>query len=51
MADEQIELLKERLHNFLDALETIDPEETKIEDIDRLLAMIEEIETKLQQVK
>ncbi|GAA0341927.1 SE1561 family protein [Bacillus carboniphilus] len=49
--DEQIQALKQRLHKFLDAIETIDPEETNLEDIDRLLSMIEDIEEKLQQVK
>ncbi|MET3698673.1 hypothetical protein SAMN05877753_10493 [Bacillus oleivorans] len=49
--DEPIQLLKQRLHLFLETLENIDPEETELEDIDRLLAMIEDMEVKLQQVK
>ena len=49
--DRPIQVLKQRLHLFLDELDKIDPEETELEDIDRLLAMIEDMEAKLQQVK
>lgn len=49
--DEQIQLIKQRLHQFLDALEKIDPEKTELDDIDYLLAMIEDMEVKLLQVK
>lgn len=34
---------------FLDVLEAIEPEETELEDIDRLIDMIDDLETKCRE--
>jgi len=36
---------------FLEVLDSLDPEATGLEDIDRLLQMIDEIEVKIEQFK
>nr|WP_100330378.1 SE1561 family protein [Bacillus xiapuensis] len=47
----QITYLKERLNIFLEVLDSMDPADTDLEDIDRLLQMIDDIETKCEQFK
>jgi ribosome biogenesis GTPase A len=42
----QVSFLKERLNMFLEVLDAIDPEDTDLDDIDRLIEMIDEIELK-----
>ena len=49
--ESQITYLKERLNIFMEVLDSIDPEETELEDVDRLLEMIDDIETKCEQFK
>jgi hypothetical protein len=49
--DSQLTYLKERLNMFLDVLDSIDPEETSLEDIDRLIKMMDDLELKLEQFK
>ncbi|MFK2826156.1 SE1561 family protein [Bacillus sp. B190/17] len=49
--ESQISYLKERLNIFMEVLDAIDPEETELEDIDRLLGMIDDIEEKCEQFK
>ncbi|MED1202241.1 SE1561 family protein [Heyndrickxia acidicola] len=49
--DSQLAYLKERLNMFLDVLDSIDPEETSLEDIDRLIKMMDDLELKLEQFK
>ncbi len=34
---------------FLDVLDAIEPEETELEDIDRLIEMIDDLETKCRE--
>lgn len=46
--DQQLNYLKERLHMFLEVLEAIDPETTSLEDIDRLIQMINDVEEKIE---
>ncbi len=36
---------------FLETIDSLDPEETKLEDIDRLIQMIDDIEDKCEQIK
>lgn len=36
---------------FLDVLDAIDPEEAELEDIDRLIEMIDDIESKCNEFK
>jgi hypothetical protein len=46
--DQQLSYLKERLQMFLEVLEAIDPETTSLEDIDRLIQIIDDLEEKIQ---
>ncbi|WP_102273078.1 SE1561 family protein [Cytobacillus massiliigabonensis] len=45
----QVSFLKQRLNMFLDVLEAIEPEETELEDIDRLIDMIDDLESKCRE--
>lgn len=47
----QVTFLKQRLSMFLDVLEAIEPEETELEDIDRLIEMIDDLESKCREFK
>ncbi len=49
--DSQVSYLKQRLNLFVDVLDSIDPEQADVEDIDRLIAMIDDIEVKCEQFK
>ncbi|MEH7096166.1 SE1561 family protein [Neobacillus vireti] len=45
----QVDFLKHRLNMFIDVLDAIDPEETDLEDIDRLISMLDEMESKCRE--
>lgn len=47
----QVNFLKQRLNMFLETLDAIDPEETDLEDIDRLIEMVDELESTVQEFK
>ena len=49
--EQQVTYMKQRLSMFLDVLDAIEPESTELEDIDRLIAMVDDLETKMQQFK
>ncbi|MFD3448164.1 SE1561 family protein [Microbacteriaceae bacterium 4G12] len=49
--DSQLVYLKERLNMFLEVIDTIEPEEVELEDVDRLLNMLDELEQKCEQFK
>ena len=49
--DDQVKYLKERLTIFMEVLDSIEPENTELEDIDRLITMIDELEEKVEQFK
>ncbi|MDQ0271566.1 SE1561 family protein [Cytobacillus purgationiresistens] len=49
--DNQVVFLKQRLNMFLDVLEAIEPENTELEDIDRLIEMIDDLESKCREFK
>ncbi|RLQ94508.1 SE1561 family protein [Falsibacillus albus] len=49
--ESQVTYLKQRLNMFLDVLDSIDPENTELEDVDRLINMLDELETKCEQFK
>ncbi|MDF1997657.1 SE1561 family protein [Peribacillus frigoritolerans] len=49
--NEQLTYLKERLTMFMEVLDHIEPENTELEDIDRLIAMIDDLEGKVEQFK
>jgi hypothetical protein len=47
--DKQVDFLKHRLNMFLDVLDEINPEDTNLDDIDRLIAFIDELESKCRE--
>lgn len=47
--DQQVTYLKERLQIFLQVLDAIDPETTELQDIDRLIQMMDDLEQKMDQ--
>lgn len=49
--EQQVSYMKQRLSMFLDVLDAIEPESTELEDIDRLIAMVDDLEDKMQQFK
>jgi hypothetical protein len=42
----QVTFLKQRLNMFLEVLDAIDPEDANLQDVDRLLAILDELESK-----
>ena len=49
--DDQMNFLKQRLTMFLEVLENLDPEDADLEDVDRLIEILDELEVKCQQFK
>jgi hypothetical protein len=49
--EEQVTYMKQRLNMFLEVLDAIEPENAELEDIDRLIAMVDELDEKMQQFK
>lgn len=49
--EDQVSYMKQRLSMFLEVLDTIEPENTELEDIDRLIEMVDELDEKMQQFK
>lgn len=47
--NKQVSFLKQRLNMFLDVLDAIDPEDTDLDDIDRLIEMVDELESKCRE--
>ncbi|MEK3936453.1 SE1561 family protein [Sporosarcina sp. FSL W7-1349] len=47
----QIEEVKSRLQQFLITLDQIEPETTDLEEIDRLIGMIDDLEEKMDKIK
>ncbi|HEY2419797.1 MAG TPA: SE1561 family protein [Neobacillus sp.] len=45
----QVDFLKQRLNMFLDVLDAIDPEDTSLDDIDRLISMLDDMESKCRE--
>ncbi|WP_066069376.1 SE1561 family protein [Neobacillus soli] len=45
----QVNFLKTRLNMFIDVLDAIDPEDTDLEDIDRLISMLDDMESKCRE--
>ncbi|WP_197061417.1 SE1561 family protein [Halobacillus sp. BBL2006] len=44
---DRLQDLKTRLSDFMIRIEELNPEETSVEDIDRLISMLEELERKM----
>ncbi|MEW9502055.1 SE1561 family protein [Jeotgalibacillus marinus] len=49
--DSQMLYLKKRLNMFLEVLESVDPESTNLDDIDRMIEMVDDLEVKVHQFK
>ena len=49
--DTQVKYLKDRLNMFLEVIDSMDPEATDLDDIDRLIQMIDDLEVKYDQFK
>ncbi len=49
--EQQVSYLKDRLQMFLEVLDSIEPETTDLEDIDRLIQMMDDLELKMEQFK
>ncbi|MBY0122925.1 SE1561 family protein [Bacillus sp. S/N-304-OC-R1] len=45
----QVDFLKQRLNMFMDLLDAIEPEDADIDDIDRLIQIIDDIESKCRE--
>ena len=50
-SEQQVSYLKDRLQMFLEVLDSIEPETTELEDIDRLIQMMDDLELKMEQFK
>ncbi|MGG0718135.1 SE1561 family protein [Robertmurraya massiliosenegalensis] len=48
---DQVVFLKQRLTMFMDLLDAIEPESTELEDIDRLISIIDDLESKCREFK
>ncbi|KXH78829.1 SE1561 family protein [Sporosarcina sp. HYO08] len=46
-----VEGLKIRLHQFLESLDAIEPETADLQEIDRLIDMIDELEEQMEKIK
>jgi C4-type Zn-finger protein len=46
-----VEGLKTRLHQFLETLESIEPETADLQDIDQLISMLDELEEQMDKLK
>lgn len=49
--EQQVDYMKQRLNMFLEVLDAIEPENTELEDIDRLIAMVDDLDDKMKQFK
>ncbi|MEC2113366.1 SE1561 family protein [Bacillus stercoris] len=49
--DQQIDYLKNRLDMFMNVIDSLDPEATDVEDIDRLINMLDDLEAKYERFK
>lgn len=49
--EKQVSYMKQRLNMFLEVLDSIEPETAELEDIDRLITMVDELDDKMQQFK
>lgn len=48
---DQVIFLKQRLNMFMDLLDEIEPENAELEDIDRLISIIDDLESKCREFK
>ncbi len=48
---EQKKYINARIHMMMDVLEAINPEEAGVEEIDRIISMLDDLEVKCQQFR
>jgi hypothetical protein len=46
-----VEGLKTRLHQFLETLDTIEPETADLKEIDQLLGLLDDLEEQMEKIK
>jgi hypothetical protein len=46
-----VEGLKTRLHQFLETLDTIEPETADLQEIDQLISMLDDLEEQMEKIK
>lgn len=51
MAKESLNEIKEKLSDFIEEIESVDPETTDIADIDEWLVILEQLEQKVKSIK
>ncbi|MBS0045965.1 SE1561 family protein [Bacillus velezensis] len=49
--DQQLDYLKNRLDMFMNVIDSLDPESTDVEDIDRLIGILDDLEAKYERFK
>lgn len=49
--NKHVEGLKTRLNQFLETLDTIEPETADLTEIDRLISMIDDLEEQMEKIK
>ncbi|WOH92167.1 SE1561 family protein [Bacillus paralicheniformis] len=49
--EQQVNYLKNRLDMFMSVIDSLDPESTDLEDIDRLISMLDDLEAKYERFK
>lgn len=49
--DQQLDYLKNRLDMFMNVIDSLDPESMDVEDIDRLIGMLDDLEAKYERFK
>ncbi|PYZ92388.1 hypothetical protein CR194_16295 [Salipaludibacillus keqinensis] len=47
----KLEVLHQRMENLVESLDSLDPEKTGIEDIDRIIAMLDDLENQCKQYR
>lgn len=50
-SNNHVDELKNRLHQFLEKLESIEPETTDLHEIDQLIGLVDELENQMNRIK
>ncbi|WP_165980724.1 SE1561 family protein [Macrococcus carouselicus] len=51
MANESLNEIKEKLSDFIEKIDAVDPETTDMADIDEWLAILDQLEAKVKSIK
>ena len=49
--NESVDELKTRFHQFIETLDTIEPETADLNEIDRLIGLVDELEQQMEKIK